>query len=103
MIFTAVILEIEKKTFNWVTELNWTIIFKVRQKQVFVQKGLRWESNKKKIGGSPLGLRHRGRAFSSRGTWASLAVARGLICPQACVILVSWTGREQTHIPCLER
>ena len=55
---------------DW-TELNWTIIFKVRQKQVFVQKGIRWESNKKKLGGA--------HWVFVTGEGLSLVVARGLL------------------------
>ena len=54
-----------------------TIIFKVRQKQVFVQKGIRWESNEKKIWGAHWVfitgkgfLQSQHVAFSCRGPWA---------------------------------
>ena len=58
---------------DW-TKLNWTIIFKVRQKQVSMQKGIRWDSNKKKIGVGSLGLRHR----------------EGLSLVAACGLLLLW-------------
>ena len=55
---------------------------------------------RKKSGGRT-GSSSRGRAFSSHSTWPSLAMARGLSGPTACVILVPRTGREPMS-PALE-